>query len=130
VWVDGPSDYPVIEVQLYRDGEAYGNPIELDGLEQNPWTYTWTGLAATDINGIEYVYSIDELTVPEGYTKHIDGLTITNIFDNPEEPEIPEEPGVELPETGTSYPWHQSAAMLLIGGGLLLLLVKRKRNNG
>lgn len=130
VWVDGPSDYPVIEVQLYRDGEAYGNPIELDGHEQNPWSYTWTGLAATDINGIEYVYSIDELTVPEGYTKHIDGLTITNIFDNPEEPEIPEEPGVELPETGTSYPWHQSAAMLLIGGGLLLLLVKRKRNNG
>ena len=41
------------------------------------WTATVTGLPKF-ANGAEIQYSVDEPTVPEGYTKSVDGFTVTN----------------------------------------------------
>ena len=76
VWVGGPEEKPVIQVQLYRDGEAYLDAVTLDGST----SYTWTELDSTDKNGVQYVYTVDEVAVPENYEKVVDGLTITNTY--------------------------------------------------
>ncbi|MBU5595497.1 Cna B-type domain-containing protein [Amphibacillus sp. MSJ-3] len=83
VWEGGPK--PSIELQLYRDGEQFGQPVTLDGTEETPWEYTWTDLDRTDIDGNQYQYTIDEVEVPENYEKTIsdDELTITNSFVTP-----------------------------------------------
>ena len=62
-----------VEAVLYRDGKRY-DTVTLSA--ENNWTYLWTGL--TD----EYTWSVDEKTVPEGYTKNVtnegNDFTITN----------------------------------------------------
>ncbi|MDO4746450.1 MAG: Cna B-type domain-containing protein, partial [Bacillota bacterium] len=63
-----------IEVQLYADGEAKGDPVSVTG---DNWTYTWTGLDAKAA-GDDIVYTVDEVNVPEGYEKSVNGMTITN----------------------------------------------------
>lgn len=86
-WVGGPADKPPIEVQLYRDGEKYKEPVTLDGSEG--WTYTWTDLDERDKNGNKYRYSVDEITGPENYGKSIEVdeenqiTTITNTYNSP-----------------------------------------------
>ena len=42
-------------------------------------TYTWTGIPKYS-NGQEIVYTVDETKVPEGYTKAVNGYTITNTY--------------------------------------------------
>jgi len=75
VWVasEGVTHPESVEAVLYRDGEVYDTVVL--SLE-NDWSYSWTGL--TD----EYTWSVDEKTVPEGYTRNVtsDGydFTITN----------------------------------------------------
>ena len=76
---DTPSLRPdSILVQLYRDGVAYGEPVELS--EANGWTKVWTGLDG------EYAWSVDEVAVPEGYEKSVSVesgiVTITNTHTN------------------------------------------------
>jgi len=85
VWEGGPKDKPAIELQLYKDGETFGEPVTLDGTEETPWTYTWVGLEATDINGKEYIYTVDEVETPENYVKTLSehGLTVTNTYVSP-----------------------------------------------
>ena len=62
-----------VEAVLYRNGEEY-DTVTLSA--ENEWHYVWTGL--TD----EYIWSVDEKTVPEGYTKNVTSegydFTITN----------------------------------------------------
>ncbi|MCH5198343.1 MAG: Cna B-type domain-containing protein, partial [Oscillospiraceae bacterium] len=64
-----------ISVQLYMDGEAYGEEVKLNA--ENEWTYTWTGLDE------DHVWTVDEVEVPAGYRKTAsnDGFawTITNV---------------------------------------------------
>ena len=61
---DTPSLRPdSILVQLYRDGVAEGEPVELS--EANGWTKVWTGLDG------EYQWTADEVAVPEGYVKTV-----------------------------------------------------------
>ncbi|MCT1905182.1 Cna B-type domain-containing protein [Oceanobacillus sojae] len=82
-WQGGENHRPEsIELQLSRDGEAVGNPVTLEDGETE---YTWTDLDKTDIEGNEYNYTVDEVTVPENYEKSVseDGLTITNEFVSP-----------------------------------------------
>lgn len=75
VWEDGGyhARPESVEAVLYRDGEAY-DTVTLNAA--NDWSCTWTGL--TD----EYTWSVDEKSVPAGYTKNVtsDGydFTITN----------------------------------------------------
>ena len=93
VWINGPKVKPTIELQLYRNGEALGVPVELKDGETE---YTWTELDRTDINGVEYVYTLDEVKVPSSYRKTIseNGLTITNRYTPPVDPEEPYNPEV------------------------------------
>jgi uncharacterized surface anchored protein len=106
IWLGGSAPRPEIEIQLYRDGKALSEILGDDygpvKLINGQTSYTWTGLDATDINGRLYVYTVDEVNVPEFYLKSINGLTITNTFIEPEEPStinpiLPEIPLVEQP---------------------------------
>jgi pilin isopeptide linkage protein len=72
-----------VSVQLYAGNDAYGDPVELDGSGETPWTYTWKGLPKNE-GGSAIVYTVDETAVPSGYEKTgitgsvEDGFTITN----------------------------------------------------
>ncbi len=80
VWEGGESVRPdSIQLQLLRDGDAYGDPVPLEDGETE---YTWTDLDVTDIDGKEYEYTVDEVDVPENFNKKVseDGLTITNEY--------------------------------------------------
>lgn len=99
IWVGGSNSRPTIQLQLYRDGEVYEDPVTL---ENGTTTHTWSEIDKTDINGREYVYTIDEVEVPRRYIKSIseDGLTVTNKYNPPSKPSDPKEPEVpEEPET-------------------------------
>ena len=75
VWVasEGVIHPDSVEAVLYRNGKAF-DTVKLSA--ENDWSHTWTGL--TD----EYTWSVDEKSVPAGYTKNVtsDGydFTITN----------------------------------------------------
>ncbi len=75
-----------ITVQLYADGEPYGEPITLD--TSNDWTGGWTKLPVhRNVDGVakDIAYTVDEVEVPDGFTKSITGnttlYTITNTYD-------------------------------------------------
>ena len=77
VW-SGEGEHPAsVEIQLYKDGEAFGDPVELG--EGNGWSCEWTELD----DG--YTWTVDEVNVPEGYTKKVEHegteWTVTNIAD-------------------------------------------------
>ena len=66
-WDDG--DYKnrptTIKIQLYKNGEAYGEPITLTAGADNVWqedelTYTWNNLPLKE-NGVEIEYTVKEL---------------------------------------------------------------------
>ena len=75
VWVasEGVIHPESVEAVLYRDGEEY-DTVVLNA--ENRWSHIWTGL--TD----EFTWSVDEKTVPQGYTKNVTSqdyhFTITN----------------------------------------------------
>jgi hypothetical protein len=106
IWLGGSAPRPEIEIQLYRDGkvlsEILGDKYGAVKLVNGQTSYTWTGLDVTDINGRAYVYTVDEVNVPENYEKSVDSLTITNNYVESEEPSTidpiaPEIPLVEQP---------------------------------
>ena len=72
VWTDGDNQDGIrpdaITVQLYAGETAQGAAVELN--ETNNWSYTWTGLA-DKADGEKIIYKVDEVTVPEGYTKTV-----------------------------------------------------------
>ena len=82
-----------INVQLYKDGIAEGNPVSID--ESMGWTYTWTELDKFRDEGVTIEYTVDEVDENgnaikiDGYEKEItldeksedtdpDSYTITN----------------------------------------------------
>lgn len=129
IWILGPEIKPVIELQLYRNGIAYGDPVELlDGTT----SYTWTGLEKVDIEGNDYTYTIDEVSTPENYDKLVsdDGLTVTNIFfevagdvviDDTEKPPVD-----KTPPTGINNFISLYTTTLVLGSAGLIYLAKRK----
>ncbi len=60
---------PSVKMQLYRNGEALGSYITL---YPGTTTYTWGGLAETDGQGQPYHYSVDELDVPDDFSKIVE----------------------------------------------------------
>ena len=91
-WVDESgnavtSDLPgSITVQLYQNGEPYGDPVELNAAGN--WSHLWLDLPEKDDAGNLYIYTVKELSVPDGFyntnagmAEGTDGknLTITNI---------------------------------------------------
>ncbi|MFD1067289.1 Cna B-type domain-containing protein [Oceanobacillus locisalsi] len=78
-----------IDVQLFANGEEYGEPITLS--DENEWTHTWTELAVNEA-GEEITYTVEELNVHEDYDVNINdedlgNVTITNSY-NPEVTEV------------------------------------------
>ncbi|MCD7736854.1 MAG: Cna B-type domain-containing protein, partial [Lachnospiraceae bacterium] len=94
-----------VRVQLYANGEKTGAVIWLH--QDNGWTYTWKDLERYDKDGKEISYTVDELSVPDGYRKttevSADGRSyqITNTLTPTETtPETdPETPTGTTPET-------------------------------
>ena len=72
-----------ITVQLLADGEAVeGRTLELNA--NNNWTAEFTELQKyKDLTRTEIVYSVEEVSVPEGYTSKVEGMTITNTYKEP-----------------------------------------------
>lgn len=112
VWIDADNFKPTIKVQLFQNGEKFVKPVELkDGQTE----HTFDNLEVTDIEQNVYEYSVDEVEVPEGYTKSVavqDGVTtITNtkipkpiVIETPiGRVELPNLPKVILPYAGKAY---------------------------
>ena len=110
---DGGNHQPdSILVQLYCNGEAFGEPVELN--DANEWTYTWTDLRAEG-----NIWEVDEVEVPESYHKTVvydqetDQWIITNEY---------------VPETGDSTPVALlTAAMVLSLLGICAIVVLRRK---
>lgn len=92
-WVGGTSPRPDITVQLLQNGNVIDEVVLNDS---NEWKHTWGDLTTNDDSGNKFMYTVDELYVPDGYEKSIDGFVITNTFKEepvkPIEPEIPVTP--------------------------------------
>ncbi|NLW14796.1 MAG: Cna B-type domain-containing protein [Erysipelothrix sp.] len=100
VWVKAPEIKPTIEIQLYRNGVEYGDSVLfIDGITE----HTFYGLPVEDENGDLYEYTVDEVNVPEDYSKTVDGFTITNTLERGVLDAVvkPTEPGKVLPATGS-----------------------------
>ncbi len=64
-WADGvPEEVSSVSVQLYANGEKYGEPVVLSA--KNDWRYTWSGLMKKDLTGKDIEYTVQEKPV-EGY---------------------------------------------------------------
>lgn len=92
-----------VTITLLRDGTVYDTQV-LN--EANNWYYSWTGL--TD----EYVWSVEEVEVPAGYTKEIKAegykFTITNTNTNtapvvPSTPEPEPQPAPQVVNEDVDY---------------------------
>lgn len=83
VWKDDDNRDGVrpesVDIQLYANGEAYGDIVTVEANNKGVWTYTWEGLYANE-NGEPIVYTVMEVNVDENYTASYseDTLTITN----------------------------------------------------
>ena len=69
-----------VSVQLYANGKVSGDPVTLDAA--NGWKHTWSDLDK-NAAGKAIVYTVKEVSIPEGYTSEIagdaaSGYTITN----------------------------------------------------
>jgi len=108
-WSDYDNQYNTrpqsIKVQLYADKKEVGEPITI--AEGDKWTYTWSELDRY-AGGKEITYTVDELEVPNIYTRNIgtpvrleDGnvtVAITNTYTRSESPSRPPKPPVEEPD--------------------------------
>ncbi len=65
-----------IQVQLYANDKASGNPVTLN--EESNWRYTYKDLSKLDATGKEITYTVKEVEVPTGYEASVDGYKITN----------------------------------------------------
>ena len=84
IWVDDNDRDDLrpesIQVQLLANGEVRGEAVTLSA--ENDWSYSWTGLDQKAA-GKDITYTVDEVSVPAGYSKSITGdaatgYTITN----------------------------------------------------
>lgn len=86
---DGKTRPDSIQVQLMRDGMAYGSPVTLN--DGNNWTFTWDNLEKD-----ESQWTVSEVLVPEGFmasqqaTEEGDGLRV--VITNDDQPEKPDQP--------------------------------------
>ncbi|KAF1295227.1 hypothetical protein BAU15_05620 [Enterococcus sp. JM4C] len=80
VWADGEDKDGLrpttIQVQLFADGKATGEPVTLDA-EMN-WKHTWTELAEK-ADGKAIAYTVEEVSEVEGYTATVDASDPANV---------------------------------------------------
>ena len=72
-WAEGATVAESVTIQLLRNGEAYGPPMELS--DANNWFHKWEGLPAKDTSGNPYAYTVMEIA-PGGYD-----VTIADVAD-------------------------------------------------
>ncbi|MDO4459911.1 MAG: Cna B-type domain-containing protein, partial [Clostridia bacterium] len=83
-----------IKVQLLRDGEPYGDPVELNA--DNDWYYKWSLEKFADSENMKdpYEYSVEEIDIPDNYSVSYEedenGVTITNTYENEKPTPTPE----------------------------------------
>ena len=67
-----------VTIQLYRDNEAYGDPVTIT--EEDNWKHTWSRLPKSG------KYTVGETDIGAGYTSSVDqsSLTITNTYKKPD----------------------------------------------
>lgn len=126
VWKDSNDKYKKrpgsIRVQLYKtvagELEAVGEPVTLD--KSMNWTYTWTDLALQE-NGITIIYTVDEISVPEGYTK-----TVTKDADSNITAFIITNSKPDTPKTGDSFRLIP-VAVLMVAAFVTGVFVWRKK---
>lgn len=126
VWKDSNDKYQKrpgsIRVQLYKtvagELEAVGEPVTLD--KSMNWTYTWTDLALQE-NGITIIYTLDEISVPEGYTK-----TVTKDADSNITAFIITNSKPDTPKTGDSFRLIP-VAVLMVAAFVTGVFVWRKK---
>ncbi|MDY3014715.1 MAG: Cna B-type domain-containing protein [Evtepia sp.] len=98
-WEDVTGNHPAIKLQLLKNGQNEGSPIELTN---GTTTHTWTALDKTDAQGNEYIYTVKEVGETansiqlEGNWYKVsyggntqDGLTVINKKLSPWTPMIP-----------------------------------------
>ena len=84
-WVDAGT-HPEVTVQLYKNNTPVeGKTLTLN--TENEWNGIFENLPKYE-NGVEIAYTVDEPTVPTGYTKNVTGsmttgFTVTNTLTNP-----------------------------------------------
>lgn len=68
-----------LQLTLLGNGSAVSDVSPTVKAEGNTWTYTWTGLPKYETSNFATIdYTVDELSVPSGYVKSVNGLNITN----------------------------------------------------
>lgn len=83
-WIgDNPDQPEKVNVQLYKDGKAHGDPVMLN--KDSNWSYEWEKLPASS------VWTVDEIDKLEEYTKTISGdvesgFVITNKWNDDPKP--------------------------------------------
>ncbi|MGN8649391.1 Cna B-type domain-containing protein [Eubacterium pyruvativorans] len=86
---DGKMRPDSVQVQLMRNGVAYGSPVTLN--DGNNWTFTWSTLEKD-----ESQWTVSEVLVPEGFmasqqaTEEGDSLRV--VITNDDQPEKPDQP--------------------------------------
>ena len=129
IWKDSNDKYQKrpgsIRVQLYKtvagELEAVGEPVTLD--KSMNWTYTWTDLALQE-NGITIIYTVDEISVPEGYTK-----TVTKDADSNITAFIITNSKPDTPKTGDSFRLIPVAVLMAAAFVTGVFVWRKKRRN-
>lgn len=115
-----------IQVQLYADGKAFGEPVTLKA--DNDWRHVFADLAKYQ-EGKEVVYTVEEVDVPSGYSgtssqTGVNQVTLTNTH----QPKRPEDPGKkDLPKTGSAETFSLALAGLMAMTGLGILWGTKRR---
>ncbi|MGY3749608.1 Cna B-type domain-containing protein [Vagococcus acidifermentans] len=136
-----------VQVQLYADGKAAGEPVTL--ADQTAWTYTWTDLDQK-VGGKDISYTVKEITKVAGYTTVIDdtdkgNIIITNIHttkltnpgldsgldskkSNNGNPKVtPSNKTSVLPKTGEEATLIPVLSGILLSGFIAFTMIKRKK---
>ncbi|HIU77753.1 MAG TPA: Cna B-type domain-containing protein, partial [Candidatus Pelethocola excrementipullorum] len=131
-----------IQVQLYADGVALGEPVTLS--EGDNWTYTIDSLAKYK-NGDEITYTIKEINIPTDYqsssTVEGDKTTITNELKQSGGKKPPKWTALENPthknntskngtvKTGDTTNIVIPVLLLIASAAVGVVLISRKRNH-
>ncbi|MEZ7569672.1 Cna B-type domain-containing protein [Streptococcus anginosus] len=118
-----------IQVRLLANGKDTGKVVTAG--EATGWKYNFEKLAKYEA-GKEITYTVEEVSVPEGYTAKVDGMNITNRH-TPEKPQIPQTPPSTpekskkkiLPSTGSQNSFFALLAGLFTLSGAAYLLKKK-----
>ena len=77
-----------IEAAVFRNGILFDTLLLS---EENGWSHTYLDIDKQDAAGRDYEYTVEELSVPDGYHSAVNGYEITNRH-RPEDEENPQIP--------------------------------------